>query len=98
MKSFIEEIYCGNIRPWEKAFVKDSKYQKIAMNFSMAENELINFLDGKEKELFNKLLKLHSDLIELSCREYYAEGVRFGVRLMTDVYENGSKNFKSEVE
>lgn len=71
-----------------------SEYHKAMAAFSTAENKLQNLLEGESKILLDKLLNAHSELINLSSREYFYEGVKLGVKLMAAVYENDSKNFK----
>lgn len=98
MNSIIDDLYYGNIRPWEKTMSAEGEYLKSVADLTSAERKLLSLLDGEKKNLLETLIKAQNDILERSCREYYAEGLKFGIRLMVAVYEEGSKNFKSNDE
>lgn len=98
MNSIIDDLYYGKIRPWEKTMSVEGEYRKSVADLTSAERKLLSLLDGELKDLLEKLIKAQSDIVESYCREYYTEGLKFGIRLMAAVYEDESENFKSDVE
>ena len=96
MNSIFDDLYYGNIRPWEKAMAAAGEYGKSVTELTLAERKLLSSLDGEQKSLLETLIKAHSDILEMSCREYYYEGLRLGIRLMAEAYEGKGKNFTSD--
>lgn len=96
MKSIFDDLYYGNIRPWEKTMAAEVEYCKSVTEVTSAERKLFSSLDGEQKSLLETLIKAQSDILEMSCREYYFEGLRLGIRLMAEVYEGKGKNFTSD--
>lgn len=76
----------------------EGEYRKSVADLTSAERKLLSLLDGELKGLLEKIIKSQSDIVESYCREYYTEGLKFGIRLMATVYEDESENFKSNVE
>lgn len=96
MNSIFDDLYYGNIRPWEKTTAAKVEYCKSVTELTSAERKLLSSLDGEQKSLLETLIKAQSDILEISCREYYYEGLRLGIRLMAEVYEGKDKNFTSD--
>lgn len=96
MNSIFDALYYGNIRPWEKTMVAEGEYCKSVTELTSAERKLLSSLDDEQKSLLETLIKAHSDILEMSCREYYSEGLRLGIRLMAEAYEGKGKNFTSD--
>ena len=49
----IEELYYGNIQPNLKKEISNESYDKAMQFVTANEDKLLNFLDGKEKDIFN---------------------------------------------
>jgi hypothetical protein len=98
MNSILDDLYYGKIQPWEKAMVTEGEYSKAVAALTTAERKLFEVLQEEDRSLLESLIKAQGELLEWSCKEYYSDGVRFGIRLMAAVYEQGSKNLKSNEE
>lgn len=96
MNSIFDDLYYGNIRPWEKTMVSEGDYYKTVKNLTAIERKLMCVLQGEDRILLETLIKAQSDILEMSCIEYYYEGLRLGIRLMAEVYEGKGKNFTSD--
>ncbi len=96
MNSIFDDLYYGNIRPWEKTMAAEVEYCKSVTEVTSAERKLLSSLDGEQKSLLETLIKAQSDILEMSCREYYFEGLRLGIRLMAEIYEGKGKKFTSD--
>lgn len=96
MNSIFDDLYYGNIRPWEKAMAAEGEYNKAVLELTSVERTLLKKLNDEERTLLETLIKAQSDILEMSCREYYSEGLRLGIRLMAEAYEGKGKNFTSD--
>lgn len=95
MKSFIRSLYYGNIRPSEKNFDRNSKYETIMNVLVKNEDVLSEALSGKEKNLFSEYVKAWGDLLSLDARETFVSGFRLGANFALDTFVNADNQFKS---
>lgn len=96
MNSIFDDLYYGNIRPWEKAMAAEGEYGKSVTELTSAERTLLSSLDGEQRSLLEILIKAQSNILEMSCKKYYFDGLRLGIRLMAEAYEGKGKNFTSD--
>ncbi len=82
MENFIEKLYWGDIRPWEKYMGKDHPQRKILSKMNTLEEELLNHLSEEDKELFHQYQEYHNKLQSDSEVERFVEGFQLGVRMM----------------
>ena len=91
--SILEELYDGNIRPFERYIKSDSEYQKLSNQLSEHLNTFMTLLNDKEKQLYEKIEAGFSDLNYISEKECFIEGFRIGVQIMWEVIHFKSKNY-----
>lgn len=91
----LEELYHGNLNPWEMEFHKGSEYDILRKKLFNKMNDFEDKLSEDESETFRKLVSL---ICEQSCieeRERFIQGFRLGGRLILEAFllpHNG--NFK----
>ncbi len=93
--TFLDELYYGNIRPGEKEFVRDSKFDNVLKSFYNCETDLNKSLNGNDSELLTKLLESHCELIDITSLENFKIGFRLGVKMMCSVFIEESDVFKN---
>ena len=79
---FVEDLYYGNIHPWEMKFGKESEYAKQLRIICDNEKILLQKLKGKELELFNELAQARDKMCGISELENFKIGFRLGARLI----------------
>lgn len=90
-KTLLEQIYSGGIFPAED-IVPNSPEHKAAMNeLSRLREKLEAKLPERSEELLDEYDGAFEDAHRLHLRLTYAEGVRFGVRLMLETFCEGGK-------
>ena len=62
MQSIIEELYYGNVLPFERRIPRDGEYAHIMKLLTRNEEELIKTLTDAQKEIFEKLKANISEL------------------------------------
>ncbi|MCL2342523.1 MAG: hypothetical protein FWC62_01285 [Firmicutes bacterium] len=86
--NIIEELYYGNISPWEKQFDRDSEYAKYLKIVSDNEAKLNAFLsDAKEeKHLFGALMNAQGEILDFREQGRFVEGFQLGAAFMLDTF------------
>lgn len=87
--SIMEDIYFGNLSPneIEKGSEMDIQLKRIIH----IQEELIKLLSRDQNDLFEKLLCEQSKMNSLSECKAFENGVRLGVKLMTEVFADKEK-------
>lgn len=81
----IEDIWHGRFTPSERMIRKGSRYQKLSMQGSDAYELFYNELSSEGKKAFEDYYSSMMEMESISEQDAFAQGVRFGIRLMLDV-------------
>lgn len=84
--SIIEDIYFGNLSPNEIEIKKGSEMDIQLKRIIHIQEELIKLFSRDQNDLFEKLLCEQSKMNSLSECKAFENGVRLGVKLMTEVF------------
>ena len=84
--SIIEEIYFGNLSPNEIEIEKGSEMDIQLKQIIQIEEEFVQLLSREGRGLFDKLKLEQSKMNSLSECKAFENGVRFGVKLMTEIF------------
>ena len=84
----IEELYYGNIQPNLKKEISNESYDKAMQFVTANEDKLLNFLDGKEKDVFNQLLTSYATIHGESDVAHFKLGFRLGAKMALDTFAN----------
>ena len=52
--NILEDLWFGNISPWERPFKKDSAYAELLALVVRHQEDLLSRLNDEEKEIFEK--------------------------------------------
>lgn len=83
--TILEKLYDGEIIPSETAVPDTEEYREKLQKKKRLAEEIKNALPAEKSELVNQLTALCLSIAEDECRCTYAEGVRFGIDLMTEI-------------
>lgn len=85
MKSILEQLYYGNISPWEDLYPKNPEYRTLWKKACQKEAYLFGKLPAEEEDNFTE----YQDLIQKAyCMEVYESfsyGFRLGMSLLWEV-------------
>ena len=84
MKSFIEELYYGNIDPQNSGFEDDESVQRTLRTISENEDWLTENLSGKEKKPFLDFADAWSAYNGNATLDGFITGFRLGARFVLD--------------
>ena len=86
MKSFIEELYYGNIDPQDSGFEDDESVQRTLRTISTNEDWLTTHLTGEEKKRFLDFADAWSAFNGDSALDGFVTGFRLGARFVMDTF------------
>ena len=84
MQSIIEELYYGNVLPFERRIPRDGEYAHIMKLLTRNEEELLKTLTEAQKEIFEKFKANISELNGIDEATTFAIGFKLGVRLIAE--------------
>ena len=83
--TILEELYNGNVVPWEKFAKKDGEYARLLNELAECSDQLSTLLDDTSKELWNKIMDTDHAMELISEKESFIDGFCLGARLMAEV-------------
>ena len=86
MKSFIEELYYGNIDPQDSGFEDDESVQHELRTISENEDWLTEHLTGEEKKRFLDFADAWSAYNGDAALDGFITGFRLGARFVFDTF------------
>ena len=82
--SILEDLWFGNISPWERPFKKDSAYAELLALVLRHQEDLLGRLNDEEKEIFEKYADCTSEMHDLAEREAFIKGFAIGARIVIE--------------
>ncbi len=84
MRKILEDLYFGNIVPYEKRMAASSELRRLAKRVSDCESQLTERLNEEEQKLLNVLINAQQEIDSITVKENFILGFRLGVRLMAE--------------
>ena len=88
--NILEDLWFGNISPWERPFKKDSAYAELLALVVRHQEDLLGRLNEEEKKIFEKYADCTSEMLNLSEREAFVKGFTLGARIIIEVLTNNT--------
>ncbi|MBE6990238.1 MAG: hypothetical protein E7426_05785 [Ruminococcaceae bacterium] len=98
MKSFIEELYYGNIDPQNSGFEDDESVQHELRTISENEDWLTEDLSGEEKKRFLDFADAWSAYNGDATLDGFTTGFRLGARFEMDTFLSDKASFERFLE
>ncbi|MBE7005924.1 MAG: hypothetical protein E7424_02095 [Ruminococcaceae bacterium] len=98
MKSFIEELYYGNIAPQNSGFEDDESVQHELRTISEIEDWLTEHLTAEEKKRFLDFADAWSAFNGESTLAAFFAGFRLGARFTYDAFVSQAGNYQKDKE
>ena len=92
MQSIIEELYYGNVLPFERRAPRGGEYARIIKYLSRNEEGLLETLTEAQKEIFEKFHDCWSEYASLAEEAIFAYAFKLGGRLMLETLSEQRKN------
>ena len=86
MQSIIEELYYGNVLPFERRAPRCGEYARIIKYLSRNEEGLLETLTEAQKEIFEKFKANQAELNGIDEVTSFAIGFKIGLRLAAESF------------
>ena len=83
--SILDELWYGNIAPYERDFKKGSAYAELLGYIVRHEEALQKRMNDEEKEIFEKFSDCTNEMYGIAEREAFVRGFTIGARIIIDV-------------
>ena len=80
----LENLYYGNIAPYEVNVVSGSEYDQVAQLVIQHDEALTATLTEQQKEIFKKFKEAKMDLLNLGERDAFIRGFSLGVQIIVE--------------
>ena len=87
--NILEDLWIGNISPWERPFRKDGAYAELLALVVRHQEDLLSRLNDEEKEIFEKFADCTTEMHDLTEREAFVKGFTIGARIIIEVLATG---------
>ena len=84
MRKIFEDLYFGNIVPYEKRIAADAELRHLVKRAADCESRLAEQLNKEERQTLDTLIGTHHEINSITAKEYFILGFRLGVRLMAE--------------
>ncbi len=84
MRKILEDLYFGNIVPYEKRMAASSEFRRLVKRAADCESQLTERLNEEERQLLNVLTNAQQEIDSITARENFILGFRLGIRLMAE--------------
>lgn len=85
--TILEDLYYGNICPWERSVKKESHEQKAVQLMVTNEEKLRATLTDQQKEMLDKYRDSYNKLLAICERESFVVGYVLATRIMVEVMQ-----------
>ena len=83
----LEDLYYGNISPWERDIKRGSRMDKLVQLICKNEDGLMSTLTEQQKETFERFKDCQSEICDLTARQAFADGFILAARIMVEVMD-----------
>lgn len=93
-EKILSELYHGNLNPVAKTVIQGSAYQKAMQKVSILEERLTEQLDDEQQKLMQEYISEQMKLNTISGEERFTDGFRMGAKMILEIFEKDSEQFK----
>ena len=92
MRTTLEDLYYGNISPFQRQMTPDSELKRAVDRVAQYEIQLTEQLDETGQTILTKFIRSQHDINSITALENFVLGFRLGVRMMAECMdeEDGS--------
>ena len=83
----LEDLYYGNISPWERDIKRGSRMDKLVQLICKNEDGLMSTLTEQQKETFERFKDCQSEICDITARQAFTDGFILATRIMVEVMD-----------
>lgn len=90
--SIIEELYYGNIAPWERGVRQNEEYRKITKQIIDIEENFLESMCDDKKKIYERLAVQRCEQQSITDKESFICGFRIGSQIMLEILKGDEKS------
>ena len=84
MRKTLEDLYYGNISPFQRQMTPDSELKRAVDRVAQYESQLVEQLNETGRTILTRFVRSQHDINGITALENFILGFRLGVRLMAE--------------
>ena len=89
--SALEDLYFGNCHAFDKYIKKGSEYERLANTMMHLEEQLLQRLSAKDKEVYEQFFELRFSQELIAEKEMFIDGFRLGAQIALEIVTKPNK-------
>lgn len=94
MRKTLEDLYYGNIRPYESKISASSELQRMTQRVDECEAQLSERLDETGRHTLEALTSAYQEINSINAIENFIIGFRLGARLIIECMDDSDGNMQ----
>ena len=92
MRKTLEDLFYGNITPYDKQMAANSELRHLVKRAADCESDLTKRLNEEEQQILKTLITAQHEIDSITAMENFILGFRLGVRLMAECMDENDGN------
>ena len=92
MRKTLEDLFYGNITPYDKQMAASSELRRLVKRATDCESDLMKRLNEEELKILKTLITAQHEIDSITAMENFILGFRLGVRLMAESMDENDGN------
>ena len=84
MRKTLEDLYYGNISPFQRQMTPDSELKRAVDRVAQYESQLVEQLNETGRTILTRFVRSQHDINSITALENFILGFRLGVRMMAE--------------
>lgn len=95
MRKTLEDLYYGNITPYEQQMIPGSELKRAVERVAKCEEQLMELLDEDGQHVLTRLIRSQHEINSITATNNFILGFRLGIRLMAECMDDNDGDIRN---
>ena len=95
MRKTLEDLYYGNISPFQRQMMPDSELKRAVDRVAQYENQLTEQLDETGQTILTKFVRSQHNINSITALENFILGFRLGTKIMMECMDENDGDIRN---
>ena len=95
MRKILEDLYYGNITPYEQQMLPGSELKRAVERVAKCEEQLMELLDEDGQHVLTRLIRSQHEINSITATDNFILGFRLGIRLMAECMDDNDGDIRN---
>ncbi len=95
MRKTLEDLYYGNITPYEQQMLPGSELKRAVERVAKCEEQLMELLDEDGQHVLTRLIRSQHEINSITATDNFILGFRLGIRLMAECMDDNDGDIRN---